>query len=99
MSHGQASSVNGWASYFQLSNASRHNPFCLSCKKALLKKLIKRKRTRLLYVDHIETDGRLFFQENRENGPGRHRLQAEKFSVQSNRETLTALDQSQKFAV
>jgi bifunctional non-homologous end joining protein LigD len=32
-------------------------------RKALLKKLIKRKRTRLFYVDHIETDGRLFFDE------------------------------------
>jgi ATP-dependent DNA ligase len=32
-------------------------------RKALLKKSIKRKRTRLLYVDHIENDGRLFFDE------------------------------------
>src|SRR5262249_33121305 len=32
-------------------------------RKALLKKLIKRKRARLIYVDHIENDGRLFFDE------------------------------------
>jgi bifunctional non-homologous end joining protein LigD len=32
-------------------------------RKALLKKLIKRKQTRLIYVDHIENDGRLFFDE------------------------------------
>jgi len=32
-------------------------------RKALLKKLIRRKRSRLLYLDHIEGDGRLLFEQ------------------------------------
>ena len=30
---------------------------------AMLKRLLRRKRSRILYLDHIETDGRLFFDE------------------------------------
>jgi bifunctional non-homologous end joining protein LigD len=32
-------------------------------RKALLKKLLRRKRSRILYVDHVERDGRLLFEQ------------------------------------
>ena len=32
-------------------------------RKAMLKKLLRRKRSRILYLDHIESDGRLLFDE------------------------------------
>jgi bifunctional non-homologous end joining protein LigD len=32
-------------------------------RKRLLKKLLRRKRTRILYLDHVEYDGRLFFEQ------------------------------------
>jgi len=31
-------------------------------RKALLKKLLRRKRSRILYLDHVEDDGRLLFE-------------------------------------
>jgi len=32
-------------------------------RKAMLKKLLQRKRSRVLYLDHVEGDGRLFFEQ------------------------------------
>jgi bifunctional non-homologous end joining protein LigD len=32
-------------------------------RKATLKKILRRKRSRILYLDHVETDGKLLFQE------------------------------------
>jgi bifunctional non-homologous end joining protein LigD len=32
-------------------------------RKAMLKKLIRRKRARMFYLDHVESDGRLLFEE------------------------------------
>ena len=32
-------------------------------RKAMLKKLLRRKRSRILYLDHAEVDGRLLFEE------------------------------------
>src|SRR5439155_131537 len=32
-------------------------------RKAVLKKLLRRKRSRILYLDHVEADGRLFFEQ------------------------------------
>src|SRR5881227_1208840 len=32
-------------------------------RKAILKKLLRRKRSRILYLDHVESDGRLLFEE------------------------------------
>jgi len=32
-------------------------------RKAMLKKLLKRKRSRILYLDHVESDGRLLFEQ------------------------------------
>jgi len=52
-------------------------------RKTALRKLRRRKRSRILYLDHVEGDGRLLF-EQIQDGPGRHRLQAEGFTIQSN---------------
>ena len=35
----------------------------LSERKAMLKKLLRRKRSRILYLDHVDTDGRLLFEQ------------------------------------
>ena len=32
-------------------------------RKAMLKRVLRRKRSRVLYLDHVETDGRLLFEE------------------------------------
>jgi len=32
-------------------------------RKAMLKKLLRRKRSRILYLDHVEHDGRLLFEQ------------------------------------
>jgi len=32
-------------------------------RKAMLKKLLRRKRSRILYLDHVEGDGRLLFEQ------------------------------------
>jgi ATP-dependent DNA ligase len=32
-------------------------------RKAMLKRLLKRKRSRILYLDHVEDDGRLLFEQ------------------------------------
>jgi bifunctional non-homologous end joining protein LigD len=37
--------------------------FPLIERKAMLKKLLRRKRSRILYLDHVERDGRLLFEQ------------------------------------
>src|SRR5215468_2124424 len=46
-------------------------------RKAMLKKLLKRKRSRILYLDHVEGDGRLLFEQIVAMDLEGHRLQAE----------------------
>ena len=38
-------------------------------RKAVLKKLLRRKRSRILYLDHVERDGRLLFEQIIDDGP------------------------------
>ena len=63
-------------------------------RKVMLKKLLRRKRSRILYLDHVEGDGRLLFEQNRQDGSRRNRLQAEGFTVQGDGEAIALLDQS-----
>jgi len=44
------------------SNSSPSKPFCTT-DKAALKKVLRRQSLRILYLDHVQTDGRLLFDE------------------------------------
>ena len=68
-------------------------------RKTMLKKLLRRKRSRILYLDHVEGDGRLLFDQIVKNGSGRYGLQAEGFTIQGHGEAVAILDQGQKFAL
>jgi len=54
-------------------------------RKSLLKKLLRRKRSRILYLDHIERRRTVAVSANRQDGPRSNRLQAEGFTVQGHR--------------
>ena len=60
-------------------------------RKAMLKKLLRRKRSRILYLDHVEGDRRMLFEQIVKNGSGGHRLQAEGLTIQSNGQAITVL--------
>jgi len=68
-------------------------------RKAMLTRLLRRKRSRILYLDHVETDGCLLFEEIVTMGPGRHRLQAKGLAVQGDREAVAVLDQGEELAL
>ena len=61
-------------------------------RKARLKRLLRRKRSRVLYVDHIEKHGHRLFEKVRPR-PGGHRREAEGLAVPGNGEAGTVLDQ------
>ena len=61
-------------------------------RKAMLKRLIRRKRSRLLYLDHVEGDGVLLLDGSRQDGPQRDSVQTKGLAVQGHREALTILD-------
>ena len=49
------------------------------------------KRSRILYLDHVEGDRRMLFEQIVKNGSGGHRLQAEGLTIQSNGQAITVL--------
>jgi hypothetical protein len=51
------------------------------------------------YLDHIEGDGRLLFEQIVAMDLGGDCLQAEGFALQSHREAIALFDQDQEFAV
>jgi hypothetical protein len=67
-------------------------------RKAALKKLLRRKRSRILYLDHVERRA-LAIRTNRKVGFRRHCLQAEGFTIQGVGQAFAILDQGQEFAV
>ncbi len=66
-------------------------------RKAALKKLLRRKRSRILYLDHVHGDGRLLFEQIVKDGLGRHRLQAEGLTVQGDGKAIALLDKGEEF--
>jgi ATP-dependent DNA ligase len=66
-------------------------------RKAILKKLLRRKRSRILYLDHVESDGRLLFgQIVKMDLEG---IVCKRFAIQGHRETFTLLDQGKELAL
>ena len=65
-------------------------------RKARLKTLIRKHRSRMLYVDHIEQRGCEFFDKACELDLEGHRRQTERFEVPANRKAVSALDQNQE---
>jgi len=67
-------------------------------RKAMLKKLLRRKLT-----DPLSRSRRrwrtITVWPNRQDGPGRYRLQAEGFTLQSDGEAVAVLDKGQEFSV
>jgi hypothetical protein len=68
-------------------------------RKAALKKWLRRKRSRILYLDHVESDGRLLYEQIVEMDLEGIVLQAEGFSIQGDGETFALLDQSEESEV
>jgi ATP dependent DNA ligase domain len=68
-------------------------------RKAALKKLLRRKRSRILYLDHVESDGRLLFEQiiamDLEGIVAKRKDSPYKVTEKA----LAVLDQSQEFAV
>jgi bifunctional non-homologous end joining protein LigD len=63
-------------------------------RKAALKKLLRRKRSRILYLDHVESDGRLLFEQIIAMDLEGIVCQAKGFAVQGHGEAVALLDQS-----
>ena len=61
-------------------------------RKAILKRLLRRKRSGILYIDHVESEGRLVFEQI-------VKMDLEGLTVQGNGEAIALLDQGQEFAV
>ena len=61
-------------------------------RKRQLRKLLRRKRSRILYLDHVENDGRLLFEQIVKMEFGRHGLQTEEFALSRNGEAVAELD-------
>jgi bifunctional non-homologous end joining protein LigD len=65
-------------------------------RKARLKRLLRRKRSRMLYVDHIDGRGQGVLREGLRTRSGGHRGEAEGLAISTHREAVTALDQDQE---
>src|SRR5207253_7071688 len=65
-------------------------------RKQQLRKLLRRKHSRILYLDHVENDGRLLFEQIVKMDLEGNGLQAKEFAVSCNGEAITVLDQSEE---
>jgi bifunctional non-homologous end joining protein LigD len=68
-------------------------------RKVRLRRLLRRKRLRILYVDHIEKHGRRLFEKVCGLDLGRHRRETEGLAVWGDRKAITILDQDQELVL
>jgi ATP-dependent DNA ligase len=67
-------------------------------RKAMLKKLLRRKRSRIVYLDHVESDGRLLFQQIVKMDLAGIACKRTDSPLQDDGEAISQLDQGQEFA-
>jgi ATP-dependent DNA ligase len=68
-------------------------------RKKILKRLLRRKRSRILYLDHVESDGRPLFDQIVRMDLEGIVCKRKGLTVQGHRKAVTVLDKGQEFTV